>query len=80
MMANHVLQENQGRVCVIVGAIVRDNVPISYREWKGKTDNPHMVPDSMKILSWDEILKHFTLLEGVEPNNVKRSILTRMAT
>jgi hypothetical protein len=27
------------------GTIVRDNVPISYREWKGKADNPHVVPD-----------------------------------
>jgi hypothetical protein len=49
-MANHVLQKKQ----IIIhtcedkyvsqwGAIVRDNVPISYREWKGKADNnPHM--------------------------------------
>jgi hypothetical protein len=29
---------------------------------------------------WDEILKHFTLPEGVEPANVKRWTLTRMAT
>jgi hypothetical protein len=62
------------------GAIVRDNVPISYREWKGKADNPHVVPDSVKNLLWDEILKHFTLPEGVEPANVKHWTLTRMAT
>jgi hypothetical protein len=37
------------------GAIVRDNVPISYREWKGKVANPHVVPDSVKNLLWDEI-------------------------
>jgi hypothetical protein len=29
-------------------AIVRDNMPIKYREWKGKTSNPYMVPDSVK--------------------------------
>jgi hypothetical protein len=62
------------------GAIVRDNVPISYKEWKGKADNPHVVPESVKNLLWDEILKHFTLPEGVEPANVKRWTLTRMAT
>jgi hypothetical protein len=45
-------------------------VPISYREWKGKADNPHVVPDTVKILLWDEILKHFTLFEGVELANV----------
>jgi hypothetical protein len=62
------------------GAIVRDNMPIHYREWKGKADNPHVVPDSVKNLLWDEILKHFTLPEGVEPANVKRWTLMRMAT
>jgi hypothetical protein len=55
-------------------------VPISYREWKGKADNPHVVPESVKNLLRDEILKHFTLPEGVEPANVKRWTLTRMAT
>jgi hypothetical protein len=62
------------------GAIVRDNVPISNREWKGKADNPHVVQESVKNLLWDEILKHFTLREGVEPANVKRWTLPRMAT
>jgi hypothetical protein len=62
------------------GAIVRDNVPINYREWKGKAGNPNVVPDSVKTLLWNEILKHFTLPQGVEPNNVKRWTLTRMAT
>jgi hypothetical protein len=62
------------------GAILRDNVPISYREWKGKTYNPHVVPDSVKNLLWDEILKHFTLPKIVEPANVKLWTLMRMAT
>jgi hypothetical protein len=39
-----------------------------------------MVPDSVKNLLWDEIQKHFTFPEGVEPANVKRWTLTRMAT
>jgi hypothetical protein len=30
------------------GAIVRDNVPIKYREWKGKPSNPYAVSDSVK--------------------------------
>jgi hypothetical protein len=46
MMANHVLQKIKEKY----GAIVRDNVPISYREWKGKEDNPHVVPDSEKFV------------------------------
>jgi hypothetical protein len=55
-------------------------VPISYREWKGKAYTPHVVPDSVKNLLWDEILKHLTLPKGVEPNDVKRWTHTRMAT
>jgi hypothetical protein len=55
-------------------------VPISYKEWKGKADNPHVVPDLVKNLLWDEILKHFTLPEGVVLANVKRWTLTKMAT
>jgi hypothetical protein len=47
---------------------------------EGKADNPHVVPDSVKNLLWEEILKHFTLPECVEPANVKRWTLTRMAT
>jgi hypothetical protein len=47
---------------------------------EGKVDNPHVVLDSVKNLLWDEILKHFQLLEGVEPANVKRWTLTRIAT
>jgi hypothetical protein len=46
-------------------------VSISYREWKGKANNPHVVLDSVKNLLWDKILKHFTLPEGVKPNDVK---------
>jgi hypothetical protein len=30
-----------------------------------------MIPVSVKNLLWEEILKHFTLSEGVEPNDVK---------
>jgi hypothetical protein len=53
---------------------------ISHKEWKGKADNPHVVPDSMKTLMRDEIPEHITLPEGVELANVKRWTLTRMAT
>jgi hypothetical protein len=39
-----------------------------------------VVPDSVKNLLWDEKLKYFTLPKGVEPTNVKRLTLTKMAT
>jgi hypothetical protein len=80
MMANHVLQKNHGQVCVKCGAIVRDNMPINYRKWKGIAHNPHVVPDSVNNFLWDEILKHFTLPQVVEPANVKRWTLARMTS
>jgi hypothetical protein len=53
------------------GAIVMDNVPIKYREWKGKPSNPYVVLDSVKDQLWNDVLKHFTLPEGVNANLVK---------
>jgi hypothetical protein len=53
------------------GEIVRDNVPIKYREWKGKPSNPYVVPDSVKDQLWNDVLKHFALPKGVDPNLVK---------
>jgi hypothetical protein len=53
MMANHVLKKIKDTYVSQCGSIVRDNVPISYREWKGKADNPHVVTDLVKNLLWD---------------------------
>jgi hypothetical protein len=61
-------------------AIVRDNVPIKYREWKGKPSNPYVVPDSVKDQLWNDVLKHFALPEGVDANLVKGWTLVKMAT
>jgi hypothetical protein len=62
------------------GAIVRDNVPIKYREWKGKPSNPYVVPDSVKDQLWNDELKYFALPEGVDANLVKGWTLVKMAT
>jgi hypothetical protein len=43
------------------GPIVRDNVPIKYREWKGKPSNPYVVLDLVKDQLWNDVLKHFAL-------------------
>jgi hypothetical protein len=42
-------------------AIVRNNVLIKYREWKGKPFNPYVVPDSVKEHLWNDVLKHFAV-------------------
>jgi hypothetical protein len=54
----------KGKFVSQCGAIVRDNVPIKYREWKGKPSNPYMVPDLVKDQLGNDMLKHFTLPEG----------------
>jgi hypothetical protein len=55
-------------------------MPIKYREWKGKPSNPYVVPDSVKIQLWNDVLKHFALPEGVDPNHVKGWTLVKMVT
>jgi hypothetical protein len=45
------------------GYLVRDQLPISTREWKKKTNAPHIsfVSDRDKTLIWNDVLEHFTL-------------------
>jgi hypothetical protein len=62
------------------GAIISDNMPIKYIEWKGKPGNPYMVPNSVKDQLWNDVLKHFTLPEGVNANLVKGWTLQKVAT
>jgi hypothetical protein len=62
------------------GAIIRDNVPIKYREWKGKPNNPYVVPDSVIDQLWNDVIKHFTLPDDVYANLVKGWTLAKMAT
>nr|XP_034589175.1 uncharacterized protein LOC117851462 [Setaria viridis] len=61
-------------------AIVRDNVPISIREWKGKKDDPYVLPHIQKDMLWADVKKHFTLLDSVEEKVVKDWMLKKMAT
>jgi hypothetical protein len=46
------------------GAIVRDNMPIKYREWKGKPSNPYVVPDSIKDQLWNDVLNTLHFLKA----------------
>ena len=45
------------------GYLVRDRLPINAREWKEKTNAPHIsfVSDLDKTLIWDDILQYFML-------------------
>jgi hypothetical protein len=55
-------------------------MPIKYIEWKGKPGNPYMVPNSVKHQLWNDVLKHFTLPEGVKANLVNGWTLQKVAT
>jgi hypothetical protein len=62
------------------GPIVRDNMPIKYREWKGKQSNPYVVLELVKDQLWNDVLKHFALPGGVDANLVKGWTLVKMTT
>jgi hypothetical protein len=79
-LASLVLQKIKDKFVSQCGAIVGDNVPIKYREWNGKPSNPYMVPDLVKDQLGKDVLKHFTLPEGVDANLVKGWTLVKMAT
>ena len=62
------IQENRGGANKMkfvhhCGYLVRDRLPISTREWKKKTNAPHIsfVSDRDKALIWNDVLVHFTL-------------------
>jgi hypothetical protein len=67
-------KKDQGHVCVTVRGHCKGHRAHQLQRME-EADNPHLVPDSVKNLLWDENLKHFTLPEGVEPNNVKHRTL-----
>jgi hypothetical protein len=45
----------------IIWSLVRDFIPIKYKKWIGKDDDPWRVPESEKDYIWDiKILEYFT--------------------
>jgi hypothetical protein len=45
-----------------VGKLIRENVPVTYRFWKGKThEEKYIVPDSIKQNLWDTLMAKFEL-------------------
>nr|TKV95278.1 hypothetical protein SEVIR_9G352600v2 [Setaria viridis] len=63
-----------------IGAIVRDNVPISIREWKGRSTNPYALPETEKNMLWEDVKRHFTFPKGYSEKDVKAWTLKKMAT
>ena len=72
------------------GYLVRDRLPISTREWKKKTNAPHIsfVSNRDKTLIWNDVLEHFTLqIDGYDDINddelkelVQKWAMKKMAT
>lgn len=61
-------------------AIIRDNVPISIRECKGKRNDLYAAPDIQKDMMWANIKKHFTFPKGYVEKDVKAWMLKKMVT
>lgn len=39
----------------VIGALVWDFIPLKYRKWNGKEDNPWRVPESDKDAIWENV-------------------------
>src|SRR5688572_29177230 len=63
-----------------IGSIVRDNMPISIREWKGRSTNPYALLETEKNMLWEDVKRHFTFPKGYIEKNVKAWTLKKMAT
>ena len=65
----------------ILGLLVRDFIPIKYRKWIGKDDDPWRVPKSEKDYIWDfKILEYFTFPTEYDRELVKKKAKEIMGT
>ena len=57
----------------IIGALVRDYIPIKYRKWIGKDDDPWRVPESVKDYIWDiKIPEYFAFPTEYDKELIKK--------
>ena len=57
----------------VIGALVRDYIPIKYRKWIGKDDDRWGVPESEKDYIWDvKIPEYFTFPAEYDRELVKK--------
>jgi hypothetical protein len=69
-----------------IGALVRDNIPLSFQYWKGaetatglqnedeeehENAQQYMVPDIEKNMIWTKVQLHFSFPEGTNLENVR---------
>jgi hypothetical protein len=57
----------------VVGALVREHIPISYRKWIVKENDPWRVPKNLKDAIWEEwALKFFTFPGDCDMEQIKK--------
>jgi hypothetical protein len=56
----------------VIGALVRDFIPIKYRKWTGREDDPWRVPESEKELVWNKLKGYFTFPNDYDEATVKK--------
>ena len=57
----------------ILGLLVRDFIPIKYRKWIGKDDDPWRIPESEKDDIWEKwIPPYFTFPQDYDKEQVKK--------
>jgi hypothetical protein len=62
-----------------VGKHVRENAPLTYRFWKGKThEEKYIIPDSMKQNLWDTLMAKFELPRDCNTGLVRNKTLTNL--
>jgi hypothetical protein len=59
----------------VLGALVRNFIPIKYMKWIGKDNDPWRVPESEKDFIWDhKILEYFTFPVEYDKELVKKKV------
>jgi hypothetical protein len=62
-----------------IGKLVRENVPVTYRFWKGKMhEEKYIVPDSIKQNLWDILMAKFELPNDCNMGLVRSRTLSNL--
>ena len=62
------------------GCLARDFVPIKYKKWKGRNNDPEVVPEKTKEVCWTKLKELFNFPEGTDMALVRKKALSSMAT
>jgi hypothetical protein len=64
---------------ILAGKLVRENIPITYRFWKGKKyEEKYIIPDNIKHNLWDTLMAKFELPRDCNMGLVKSRTLSNL--